>query len=192
MMSCLYSLLGFFIPLAAFDSDTISVSRGPEVSPEVAPETSFSYLQIIFYLVCFVLVLYFASRVARWLGGKAGGRSGFHLRLVETLYIGPNRALHLVMVGKQLFLVGAAERNLTFLAEIHDPDLLRALQAELARPVAERQATGKGFSDYLKGLLNGGPSEPETANQPGVMTQAQRIEERLMKYRSHRGHKSDG
>ena len=186
MMSCLYSLLGFFIPLAGFDSETISVPQ------EVAPETEFSYLQIISYLLCFLLVLFLASKVARWLGRKAGGRSGSHLRLVETIYLGPNRAIHLVMVGKQLFLVGAADRNLTLLAEIRDPDLLGTIQAELAHPVAGRQATGKGFADYLKGLLDGDLNDPGTAGQPGVMTSTQRIEERLMKYRTHRGHKSDG
>ena len=109
-----------------------------------------------------MLVLYFAYKVARSvLGRKAGGHAGFHLQLVETLYLGPNRAVHLVKVGKQLFLVGAAERNLTFLAEIQDPDLLETLQAELAQPVAGRQGSGKGFGDYLKGLLDGGQNHSE-------------------------------
>ncbi|HHT04659.1 MAG TPA: flagellar biosynthetic protein FliO [Hydrogenispora sp.] len=186
MISSLYSLLGFFIPLAEFDSGTISVP------PEVAPENNFSYLQIISYLLCFVLVLYLAYKVARWVGRKAGGHAGFHLQLVETLYLGPNRAVHLVKVGKQLFLVGAAERNLTFLAEIQDPDLLETIQAELVQPAAGRQGSGKGFADYLKGLLDGGQNHSEKAGEPEVLTQAQRIEERLMKYRTHRGHKSDG
>ncbi|NLC54173.1 MAG: flagellar biosynthetic protein FliO [Firmicutes bacterium] len=186
MMGCLYSLLGFLIPLAGFDSETISAPQ------EVAPETSFSYLQIISYLLCFLLVLYLASKVARWLGRRAGGRSGHHLRLVETLYLGPNRALHLVMVGKQLFLMGDAERNLSFLTEIRDPDLVGSLQAELDHPGADRQAAGKGFADHLKGLLDGGRKDPGSAAQPEVMTQAQRIEERLMKYRTQRGLKSDG
>ncbi|HHW12407.1 MAG TPA: flagellar biosynthetic protein FliO [Firmicutes bacterium] len=189
MMTSLYplhTLLGFFIPLAEFDSETFSITQ------EVTPEPSFSYFQLISYLLCFVLVLYLASKAARWLGRVAGGRSGLHLRLVDTLHLGPNRAVHLIMVGKQLFLVGAAERNLTLLTEISDPDLLGTIQAELAPPVTGRQGGGKGFADHLKGLLNGGFGEVGSAPPPDVMTPTQRIEERLMKYRTHRGYKSDG
>ena len=185
-MASFNTFLSFLIPLAEFDHETFSMPQ------EVAPEPNFSYLQIISYLLCFVLVLYLASKAARWLGKMAGGRSGRHLRLVDTLYLGPNRAIYLVMAGKQVFLVGTGERNPTLLAEIKDPELLETIQAELAPTVAGRQGTGKGFSDHLKGLMNGGLNAPGSVQQPGEMTSTQRIEERLMKFRTHRGYKSDG
>lgn len=215
MMNYVYALLGFLTPLPETLLEPLAETQaapltetlleplplpenlpdmGGEISTlpqQVASGTSFSYLQIIFYLLCFVVVLFLASKVARWLGRKAGGRTGSHLRLVETLYLGPNRAVHLIMVGKQLFLVGAADRQLTLLAEMNDADLLSTLQDEHTQTAVGRQLHGKGFADYLKGLLDGGLKEQSSTNQQGVVSSTQRVEERLMKYRTHRGLKRD-
>jgi len=157
-----------------------------------APARDFTYFQLLFYLLCFVVVLFLAFKVTRWLGGKVVGRSGHHLRLVETLYLGPNRSLHLVLVGRQLFLVAAVERNLTLLTEIKDVDLVRTLHEQTALPPTEPGREGaKNFADYLKRLLDGGATQKESSASPEVLNSAQRIEERLMKLRNHRGQKTD-
>ena len=186
MISSLYSLLGFFIPLAEFDSGTISVP------PEVAPENNFSYLRdhLLPSLFC-------ASALSCIQSCALGGQeSGWARRFPSTVggntLPRPEPSRSPGESGQTVVLVGAAERNLTFLAEIQDPDLLETIQAELVQPAAGRQGSGKGFADYLKGLLDGGQNHSEKAGEPEVLTQAQRIEERLMKYRTHRGHKSDG
>lgn len=188
MITCLYLLLpGFFMPLP-------EMGVGEKVLPmeNLTPAQDFTYLQLLFYLFCFVVVLFLAFRVSRWLGGKVGGRSGHHLRLVETLYLGPNRSLHLILVGQQLFLVASAERSITLLEEIKDVDLIMKLQEQFALPPTGPGSTGaKNFAEHLKRLLEGGATQKEATASPEKLNSAQRIEERLMKFRTHRGQKTD-
>ena len=158
----------------------------------IAPPHDFTYWQLAFYLLCFAVVLFLAYKLTRWLGGKIGGRSSHYLGLVETLYMGPNRSLHLVRVGKQLFLVASAERSLTLLTEITDLELLMKLQEEvISAPVEAEQGATKGFADYLKKLLESGATQKEPTPGREVHNSAQRIEERLMKFRTHQGQKKD-
>ena len=178
-------LTGLFMPL-------YKMSPGDQLLPleNEPPAQDFTYLQLLFYLICFIVVLFLAFRVTRWLGGKVGGRSGHHLRLVETLYLGPNRSLHLVLVGRQLFLVAAAERSLTLLEEIKDVDLIMKLQEQTASATAgTERGERKSFADQLKKILEGENARKEPAASPEKLSSAQRIEERLMKYRTHRGQK---
>jgi flagellar protein FliO/FliZ len=189
MSSHFYLILpGFLMPLTEWE---VPASTVP---PEATPDHSFAYLPtIIFYLLCFVAVLFLASLVTRWLGRKVGGGSGRHLRLVETLPLGPNRTLHLVSVGQQLFLVAVADRNVTMLAEISDSQLLAALQVEAALREAEKeQAKGSNdFASHLKRILERG-KDKERLDDQKTATAKQRIEERLMAIRTNRGQKGDG
>lgn len=183
-----YLLPVFLLALPEFDVPESAVTPG------VAPEPSFAYLQtIIFYLLCFVAVLFLASKVTHWLGRRVGGSSGRHLRLVETLSFGPNRTLHLISVGQQLFLVAVADRSVTMLAEISDPHVLAELQAEAALRVTEQEQVkvGNNFADHLKRLLERGFDSKGRLEQQRTATSKQRIEERLMAIRTNRGRKTD-
>lgn len=187
MIACFYPFFaGLLMPLS-------KMSSGDEFLPleKNTPPQDFTYLQLLFYLLCIIVVLFLAFRVPRWLGGKIGGRSGHHLRLVETIYLGPNRSLHLVLVGRQLFLVAAAERSLTLLGEIKDEELLMKLREETASPSNTPGHGGaKNFAEHLKRLLEGEVTPKEAAASPEKLSPAQRIEEKLMKYRTHRGQKT--
>lgn len=188
-MSNYYYLIlpGFLMPLTELD---IPASTVPT---EVVPDHSFAYLPtIVFYLLCFVAVLFLASKVTQWLGRKVGGSSGRHLRLVETLSFGPNRTLHLISVGQQLFLVAVADRSMTMLAEIKDPQVLAELQAEAASRDTEQDEakSSTDFANHLKRLLDRGKDKGPLEHRE-MATSKQRIEERLMAIRNNRGQKGD-
>jgi len=83
--------------------------------------------------VVFVIVLGAAAiYVSRKLLPKIAARPGREIRIVETVHLGPRKAVHLIEVGKRRFLIGSTNENVRKLAEVtpgfpdlseHDVDL---------------------------------------------------------------------
>ncbi|NLW56923.1 MAG: flagellar biosynthetic protein FliO [Firmicutes bacterium] len=155
---------------------------------------SVAYLRIIFYLLCFVAVLVLAAKATRWLGGRVGRGRGRYLQVIDTLYLGPNCFLSLIMVCRRLYLIGTVERNINLLREIDDPKMLALILAENtpAEDGVGKAQKGKSFPDYLQRLLGTLPDGGGNFSAPpGAESSAERIEERLMKLRTHRGPSED-
>lgn len=111
-------------------------------------------LNYFLYFFSFILVLFLAVWGSRLVArmGRMGGR---YLRLVDSLYFGANRGLHLVQVAGRLFLVGYSERYLRMLTEIEDPAFLAEVQKEGKGGAFGRLPTKrKGFLDFSHYLQN--------------------------------------
>ena len=72
--------------------------------------------------VIVILVLGAAAFVVlRKLSPRIGIRRGRELALVETIYVGPKRAVHLLQVGNRRFLLGSQREGVSMLAEVTEP-----------------------------------------------------------------------
>jgi flagellar biosynthetic protein FliO len=49
---------------------------------------------------------------------KITNLSGKEIRIVETVHLGPRKAVHLLDVGKRRFLIGSTNENITRLADL--------------------------------------------------------------------------
>jgi flagellar biosynthetic protein FliO len=45
---------------------------------------------------------------------------GKRIQVSETVHLGPRKAIHLIKIGKQMFLIGSTNENITKLADITD------------------------------------------------------------------------
>ena len=71
--------------------------------------------------ILFVVVLGAAAIYAsRKLLPKITNLPGKEVRVVETVYLGPRKAVHVLEVGSRRFLVGSTNENITKLADITD------------------------------------------------------------------------
>ena len=182
-----YLLLGMSGLLIALPDAGVVEKTDPVIA---TAGNTFAFLQIIFYLICLVAVLFLASRATRWLGGKVGGVRGRYMRVIETLYLGPNRSLYLITVCNRLLLISTAERNINLVMEINDPAVLSKIMEEntLSADSNGKGQTPKSFSDYMKKLLDASKVDGTTGiDRAGADSSSHRIEERLMKFRTHRG-----
>ena len=50
---------------------------------------------------------------------RVAAQQGRRLRVVETVYLGPKKTVHVVRVGSQEFLVGSSAERISMLAELH-------------------------------------------------------------------------
>jgi flagellar biogenesis protein FliO len=138
-----------------------------------------SYNLAYFLFICLVVIFitYFATR---WIAKYAKGTKNSHGRLIkiaESVYLGPNRGLHLVLVGKKLYLIGQADLGMSILDEIEDEELI----AEAVQHLEENNgmASMNSFGQYLQNFL------ARDANHPFLpMASADQLKAHLNRIRS--------
>lgn len=120
---------------------------GSEAEPEL-----FGGGQWFLMLLSLVFVIFLAYWGTRFLAGKYGNIPSRHIKMAESLCLGPNRHLYLLLVNRQVLLVGNSDQGITLLKEYDDPEFYEEL-----RLLAEQNQVfpSKKFKDFLAPLLNG-------------------------------------
>ncbi len=123
-------------------AETEEVQGGPLVS-------SLDFLRMVLILAAVVGVIYLIF----WLL-KRGMRRQLPqndlIHLLGTRNLTGNRALHLVELGKQVFLVGAAEGSISLISEIKNQETLDTIALEQSQ--MQTRAT-QGFSHFFHSFL---------------------------------------
>jgi flagellar protein FliO/FliZ len=94
---------------------------------------------------------------------KSGGNELF--RVLSTQMLSNNRSIHLVEVGRQIFLLGAGEGSVTLLSEITDKETLDEIRIKLSEG---KIGENKGFKQVFGGLFS---SQPAGRVYPAQMDQ---------------------
>lgn len=74
-----------------------------------------SLVRAVLFVVVLAVVAVYASKK---LLPKITNLPGKEVRVIETVYLGPRRAVHVLEVGNRRFLVGSTNENITKLADI--------------------------------------------------------------------------
>ncbi|AFG38138.1 FliO/MopB family protein [Spirochaeta africana] len=104
------------------------------------------------------------------------------IQLAATQPLGSSRAVHLVQVGQQVFLIGEAENSVQLVSEITDKESLDEIRL---RAPLEQQAAGASFSDLLTGMFRSRTTDSDTEGSENSDTETpsldfiQRKRERL-------------
>ncbi|HEY8344814.1 MAG TPA: flagellar biosynthetic protein FliO [Bacillota bacterium] len=176
-------LQSFAFTLAANNSLSTFESAFEE-NPDLArtPEIGLhnSSANLIWYLLSFLVVLSLVVLGIRWMAGKTGRIGGRYLKLMESLYLGPNRGIHLIRAANRVFLIGMADRHMELLAEITDPEVIAEAEREAS---ADKEKDGfpsyKDFSFYLQRILRMKNKKPDP-------TGSSRLQDELTKFKGFR------
>jgi len=71
-------------------------------------------LAVLFVLALFIVAIY----VSKKLLPKITNLPGKEIRIVETVHLGPRKAVHLLEIGNRRFLIGSTNENITKLADL--------------------------------------------------------------------------
>jgi flagellar biogenesis protein FliO len=116
---------------------------------------NFSGLQWIWALFSLVIVVIIAYWVTKTMAGKLGYAQAKHLKVAESLFLGPNRHLYLLLFEGKVLLVGSSEGGIQLLKELDDPGLYEELQKNTA--LAQPALAGKFpelFNSFQRVLTN--------------------------------------
>lgn len=176
-------LQSFALALAANNSITTFESAFEE-NPDIAQTAEIglnnSGANLVWYLLSFLVVLFLVVLGIKWMAGKTGRIGGRHLKLMESLYLGPNRGVHMIRVANRVFLIGMADRYMELLAEITDPEVIAEAEREAS---AAKQKDGfpsyKDFSFYLQRILRIKTNKPDGSG-------SSRLQDELTKFKGFR------
>ena len=98
-------------PLFANDPNFFS---GSDFSPGGTWFSIRAVLAVLFVLALFIAAIY----VSKKLLPKITNLPGKEIRIVETVHLGPRKAVHLLEIGNRRFLIGSTNENITKLADL--------------------------------------------------------------------------
>lgn len=146
---------------------TGEVQAGPLVS-------SWDFLRMVLILAAVVGVIYLIFWILKR-GIRRQLPQNDLIRLLGTRNLSGNRALHLVEMGKQVFLVGSAEGSISLISEIRDQETLDSIALE--RSQMQNRAS-QGFAQFFQSILRSGKQKESSvgATMDFMKQQRQRLE----------------
>jgi flagellar protein FliO/FliZ len=152
----------------AQSAETQEVQGGPLVS-------SWDFIRMVLILAAVVGVIYLIFWMLKR-GFRRQLPQNDLIRLLGTRNLSGNRALHLVEMGKQVFLVGSAEGGISLISEIRDQETLDSIALERSQ-MGNR--TPQGFAQFFQSLLKSGSSQSSVGDTVDFMKQQRRRLEKL-------------
>jgi len=148
-------------------SETGEVQAGPLVS-------SWDFLRMVLILAAVVGAIYLIFWILKR-GIRRQLPQNDLIRLLGTRNLSGNRALHLVEMGKQVFLVGSAEGSISLISEIRDRETLDSITLE--RSQMQNRAS-QGFAQFFQSILRSGKQKESSvgATIDFMKQQRQRLE----------------
>jgi flagellar biogenesis protein FliO len=140
----------------------------------------FSGGQWFFALLSLVFVVFLAYWATRFVAGKYGKLPSRHMKVAESLCLGPNRHLYLLLINNQVLLVGSSEHGIQLMKEYSDPEFVDEMRS-FTRNFGVA-STGR-FQKLLVSLM--GKNDTEADPAAGRMPELKRrLSETLEKLRS--------
>lgn len=131
-----------------------SLSHPSSVGAHHVASSSGVFLRTGIGLVVVVALIYGVYWLLKKYAGSKTGRSDGQMVVLATTALAPNKSLHLVSVGDELVLVGAADHGVTPI-RVYDMDEAEVLRARLGgepAPLRPSNGFGGGWSGFLTEL----------------------------------------
>ena len=96
------------------------------------------------------------------------------IRLIDYQSLNGNRALHLVMVGENIYLVGSSENGVHLVSRIDDKESVDTIRLELAQ-TGDKVKTN--FSDFFSGMFKSEKNPSLNDTLSFMKKQKERLEE---------------
>ena len=132
---------------------------GGEAAAMPAPGVStWDFIRMLLVLSGVILLIYLIYRLLKR-GSRVRQLDAQLIRLLDTRSLAGNRALHLVEVGRSIYLVGSAENGVNLVSTVEDKETLDTLRLALSeRPALEK----RGFAEVFFGLFKAEPGRSVT------------------------------
>ncbi|MBA1333867.1 MAG: hypothetical protein HPY66_0260 [Firmicutes bacterium] len=75
-------------------------------------------LKVIYFIVVFGIIIFFAYYITRLLGRKVSSNSGKYMKVVDFLHVGTDRTLVIVKVGNEYILLASTAKGLELIKTI--------------------------------------------------------------------------
>ncbi len=139
-------------PVAPQGEEALVIPGGetPREAPASGPLVSFwDFVRMLLVLAAVVGVIYLLFYLLKK-GFRRQLPQNDLIRVLGSRTLSGNRALHLVELGRSVFLVGAAESGISLISEIKDQETLDRIRIESAQSVKAPQGFAQFFQNMWK------------------------------------------
>lgn len=128
---------------------------GEDAGAQPGSINSFGVWDFVRMVIVLGIVIAIIYVVFYLLKRASGGRfeNSPMIRVLGSHGLPGNKALHLVEVGRQVFLIGVGDDSITLVSEISDQESLDELRLKASTTTTERSGN---FADMLSGFFHGG------------------------------------
>jgi flagellar protein FliO/FliZ len=159
---------------APVGEESLAIPDAPEAPAAAAPAgplvSTWDFVRMLLILAAVVgviyLLFYFLKR-----GFRRQLPQNDLIRVLGSRSLSGNRALHLVAMGRSVFLVGAAESGISLIAEVKDQETLDQIRLESA----EAARLPQGFAQFFQSLWKGGKRDASGDSLEFMKQQRQRL-----------------
>jgi flagellar protein FliO/FliZ len=148
-----------------------SSSAGSGETTNVSPFSFWDLVRMVLVLGCVVGIIYLVFYFLKRAGNGKYAQTDL-IKIIGSRSLPGNRAIYLVQVGVQVFMVGAGSESVTLLGEITDKETLDTMILAAAET---GDAPRKSFGDLVASLVRG--------NQNGSLDLMREQRERLQRLR---------
>lgn len=136
---------------------TFGAEEGEDAGTQPGSIDSFGVWDFVRMIIVLGVVIAAIYLVFFLLKRASGGRleNSPMIRVLGSHALPGNKALHLVEVGRQVFLVGVGDDSLSLISEISDQESLDELRLKAS---TSTERTRGSFADMLSGFFHGGGS----------------------------------
>jgi flagellar protein FliO/FliZ len=154
---------------AVVSEESLVLPGEPEGAAAAAPAgplvSTWDFLRMLLILAAVVGVIYLLFHLLKR-GFRRQLPQNDLIRVLGSRSLSGNRALHLVAMGRSIFLVGAAESGISLIAEIKDQETLDQIRLESSQGIAPQ-----GFAQFFQSLWKGGGKRNLTGDSLEFMKQ---------------------
>jgi flagellar protein FliO/FliZ len=161
-------------PASVDESTLILGESAPSASGDTANVSPFGFwdfARMILVLACVIGIIYLIFYFLKRAGSGKFAKSEL-IRVVGSQSLPGNRAVYLIQVGTQIFMVGAGGDSVTMLGEITDKETIDTMILAAAETDSEPK---RSFGDLVGSLIRG--------NQDGSLDLMRQQRERLQRLR---------
>ncbi len=184
MLSALLLLLGPLSALRAQESpapagpapqgeESLAIPDEPEAPAAAAPAgplvSTWDFVRMLLILAAVVGVIYLLFYLLKR-GFRRQLPQNELIRILGSRSLSGNRALHLVALGRSIFLVGAAEGGISLIAEVKDQETLDQIRLESSQVLPPQ-----GFAQFFQSLWKGGKQNLSGDSLEFMKQQRQRL-----------------
>jgi len=120
--------------------------------PPVASVSPGDYVRMVLSLLAVIGAIYGVFYLMKRFGTTVPPQQSRFLNVHASQTLGKGKALHLVQVGHQVFLVGASDSQVNLISKIEDKETLDSLSLEKSETL---ETPGNNFTDMLRHSLFG-------------------------------------
>jgi flagellar protein FliO/FliZ len=142
----------------------------PAAAPAGPLVSTWDFLRMLLILAAVVGVIYLLFHLLKR-GFRRQLPQNDLIRVLGSRSLSGNRALHLVAMGRSVFLVGAAESGISLIAEIKDQETLDQIRLESSQVLPPQ-----GFAQFFQSLWKGGKQNLPGDSLDFMKQQRQRLQ----------------